>query len=610
MAVGERRAGVLLRCVVFGTGAASATVGVEASISFLTRTGYPRVQVGLLGGSWWRTWSGFRSCGSGRVSCRRNFPILFRIVSSLLSLWLIVFGVDSFGGGSDWLPAVKPDSENDKEEDHGVIKEGVDVDVNVVGEQTNNLEEKDFPVEGPSTVLSLGQDGEKEEVVKDVEMVDENCEDRDGDDEVAEDGDEQGQWLFNGTNEFGKLFMRRCAAKHNEEFGRFDEKKEEEEEEVQIEEDEVAEEEEEDGDENENKFGLSPSHHDSLNKEGYTGNYLQSMEVNQMAFNPQDQLGRQSSSMDDMSLFNNTGKRVLEHNETHLMDNPNEPNKKLRISNSWDHNNKHMDFGSCMEQIQHVAETAKMLYEQKARELEYANMNQQIILSELQKRDSIIEHLHKTRFEELQKKDGEIYRLERELYLMETVLDGYRKALKETQRAFAEYREKAQLPEEPTYKDVGPGGLMLTAGEIEKIRKKQEEEFRMNCFIVEQKMKEVEEDWEGRFREYAEKVDFFKNKLTGLEANAKELIELCGNRKTKRIDEMGAEASEPQTEEVVTEEALWGPQSEEKMCDADEDEQPFAPQSEEKECEAEEPQSTPQPEVKEESEAEESLPNA
>ncbi|CAA0825409.1 Unknown protein [Striga hermonthica] len=243
--------------------------------------------------------------------------------------------------------AVKPDSENDKEEDHGVIKEGVDVDVNVVGEKTNNLEEKDFPVEGPSTVLSLGQDGEKEEVVKDVEMVDENCKDRDGDDEVAEDGDEQGQWLFNGTNEFGKHFMRRCAAKHNEEFGRFDEKKEEEEEEeeVQIEEDEVPEEEEEDGDENENKFGLSPSHHDSLNKEGYTGNYLQSMEVNQMAFNPQDQLGRQSS-MDDMSLFNNMGKRVLEQNETHLMDNPNEPNKKLRISNSWDHNNKHMDFGA------------------------------------------------------------------------------------------------------------------------------------------------------------------------------------------------------------------------------------------------------------------------
>ncbi|KAL2556510.1 PfkB domain-containing protein [Forsythia ovata] len=42
---------------------------------------------------------------------------------------------------------------------------------------------------------------------------------------------------------------------------------------------------------------------------------------------------------------------------------------------------------------------------------------------------------------------------------MGSVLDGYRNALKDTQKAFAEYRQSALLLKEPVYKDAGPGGL-------------------------------------------------------------------------------------------------------------------------------------------------------
>ncbi|KAE8694980.1 Sodium/calcium exchanger family protein / calcium-binding EF hand family protein isoform 1 [Hibiscus syriacus] len=87
-----------------------------------------------------------------------------------------------------------------------------------------------------------------------------------------------------------------------------------------------------------------------------------------------------------------------------------------------------------------------------------SSMHQQVMLHELQRRDSVIEHLQKAKFEEQQKRQMEVYRLERELYLMENLLNGYRKALKETNRAFAEYRACYSLPDEPLYKDVSGSG--------------------------------------------------------------------------------------------------------------------------------------------------------
>ncbi|CAA0827571.1 Unknown protein [Striga hermonthica] len=337
-------------------------------------------------------------------------------------------------------------------EDLDEMHERDDIDLNMVGEEINNL--------GAKMELSLGKEGEKEEGVKEEERE-----------------DEQGQWLLNGKNEFGEYLMR-CDAENSEAFGSFAEQ--------------IEEEEEEDENDDENKFGLFSCHNDSLAGDGFSGNLLPTIEENQMAFNSQVHLRGQSSvdmSVDDMpTFFTNRGKRLLEqHDETHLMHH-HERNKKLRISN----------FGTCMEQIQNVADRARMLYEEKARVLDQTSTNQQIMLSKLQKRDSVIEHLHQIRYEEAQKKDREIYRLERELYVMGSVLEGYRKALKETQRAFVEYRK---------------------------------EEFKMNCFIFEEKMNGIVEDWDGQFSIFSDKVSSLEKKLTGLEADAKELIGLRRNSK-------------------------------------------------------------------------------
>ncbi|KAK4398096.1 hypothetical protein Sango_1285100 [Sesamum angolense] len=370
------------------------------------------------------------------------------------------------------------DAEAKEEED-----EVNDEDVKVSGAVDSPQE--DCEMGGPSTELKLGQDGDTEEVTKDVEMMDvEKC--KESDEEGG--GDEQGQWLLHGKNEMGEHFLQRCGAENAGGLGSIEGGKEEEEEE----EEETGG--EEDEDEIAEKFDVFPND-DALEGNGFTGNLLQAMEANQMAFGSQEQL-HNPSSVD------------IRADMQHIASTP-----------SFFNNAQ-------------MSERARMFYEEKEQALEQSNMNQQILLAELQKRDTVIEHLHKARLDEIHKKDGEIYRLERELI-----------------------QGKAQLPEEPTYKDVGLGGLMLTAPEIEKLRKKQEEEYKLNCLVLEQKMKEAEEDYVGQFDGYVEKIKLLDEKLTALEANAKELIELHAKWKVPQTEETVPEVAEPlatpETEEKV-----------------------------------------------------------
>ncbi|KAL0362423.1 UNVERIFIED_CONTAM: hypothetical protein Scaly_1197500 [Sesamum calycinum] len=96
------------------------------------------------------------------------------------------------------------DAEAKEEED-----EVNDEDVKVSGAVDSPQE--DCEMGGPSTELKLGQDGDTEEVTKDVEMMDvEKC--KESDEEGG--GDEQGQWLLHGKNEMGEHFLQRCGAEN------------------------------------------------------------------------------------------------------------------------------------------------------------------------------------------------------------------------------------------------------------------------------------------------------------------------------------------------------------------------------------------------------------
>ncbi|KAF2604208.1 hypothetical protein F2Q70_00026614 [Brassica cretica] len=70
-----------------------------------------------------------------------------------------------------------------------------------------------------------------------------------------------------------------------------------------------------------------------------------------------------------------------------------------------------------------------------------------------------------TKYEKQQRQDLMIYRLESELRMMTSVLEGYRMALKETklQKASSQHRKRFPLRDQkPVYKDVkGSEGLVL-----------------------------------------------------------------------------------------------------------------------------------------------------
>lgn len=377
--------------------------------------------------------------------------------------------------------------------------------------------------------LTLGQDlGQKQEV-KDVEMMDveEHKEEKEG--------EEEKQWLFDERTDANEPLLQRCKMQETVSLDNEEAKKEDHELEDNNDNDnndDDDEEEEEEGAERhevEDGFDVMPSD-DTLVEDGLTGNLLQTMESTQIAFTSHGQLHDQSSielltSRDEMHtggpFFGSGSKREIEIEPDMAHHSLNSNSKRLRIEGEWDE--KPLDFGSCMEQMQQLMMRARMMYDAKEQNEEQFNINQQIILNELHKRDSVIEHLHKSKCEEIQKRDGDICRLERELFMMGNILDGYRKALKETQKQFSEYRKKFQLPEEPYYKDAGPGGLMLSTAEMEKLHLKQEEETRSNCLFLEQKAKEAEEEYAGQFENFIDKVQMLDKRLMDLEGRVKDL---------------------------------------------------------------------------------------
>ncbi|EXB28790.1 hypothetical protein L484_002990 [Morus notabilis] len=371
--------------------------------------------------------------------------------------------------------------------------------------------------------------------------------------EGCKEDDEPVQWFLDGKGNVGEPFLRQCSfgvepkdlvcederkqEEEGEEVGGGEEEEEEEEEEgrdeVEEDEEEMEEEQEEQGHQ-EGDFHLSPK---GFPLDGLTsGGLIHSMEAAQINLSPgmsfRDPLaGEFLTSRDDTrmsSLFGNgsTSKRdhiSLESDNSHHALNG---NKRMRIDGPWDNSKSSSDFDMCMEQIQHFMGKARMMYAAKEQACEEAAMNHQIFLNELQQRDNMIAHLEKARTEERQKRQIEVYRLEGELNLMSNLLDGYRKALKENHRAFAEYRARRSQLDEPIYKDVaGSAGLVLSATELGKLRLKREEEERVNRLIVERKIKEFEAWWDAKFSALGVTITEWDNKLLSVEQEMKLLKE-------------------------------------------------------------------------------------
>ncbi|KAK9150355.1 hypothetical protein Syun_008664 [Stephania yunnanensis] len=349
-------------------------------------------------------------------------------------------------------------------------------------------------------------------------------------------------WLLDGKSNVTDHSLQPCNLKNivNGVGEQHIVKEEGEEEEEEEEEGEEEEDEEEGEQQMSYNFSSKFDHLERLPSSDLLG----AMDHQDMSFSPSAELQNHASGQflqsrpdallnpGSSSMFGNSCKRELSHEDDDQHQPFHEEQKRMRHEGHWEH--KTPDFDICMDEMNSWMGKARMMYEAKDQAYLNAQMNQQILLSEMQQRNSIIANLQKTRFEEVQKRDVQIYKLERELVVMSSLLEGYRKALRENRRQFAEYRERFSMLEESVYKDVGPGGLVLSNFEVEKLRLQQEEEERKQCLMIEEKVVDFERSWLGELKGFIALVDTLDERLSGIE-NAVQLLK--DNRKRAKTSE-------------------------------------------------------------------------
>ena len=230
---------------------------------------------------------------------------------------------------------------------------------------------------------------------------------------------------------------------------------------------------------------------------------------------------------------NNSLKRQLEHQDEndHLCRNYH--NKRARKDDPSDQ--KLLDFDFCMEQIQIWMDKARMAYISSEVACRTAKTNEQVLLKALKQRKRMIEHLQRSKQEDIHKKEVEVYNLTRELHFMGNLVADYKSAFKRTQKLFSEYREQCQLAEEPLYRDAArTGGVVLSNSELEKQALKQEEEERIVRVSVEEKISEFQLKWFDNLEACLSKINVMGARLLGFEKEVKVLKEIFTECKTSK----------------------------------------------------------------------------
>lgn len=255
-----------------------------------------------------------------------------------------------------------------------------------------------------------------------------------------------------------------------------------------------------------------------------SANLMQAFETGQLPYSSTE-LGSQSSlelmssrpdnnmMLSGPSMFNHAGKRAIDHEHDVAHHGLNDNHKRMRVDGNWD--DKPPEFDLCMEQIQQWVEKAKICHMAATDDVyQQTSMAQQFYAQQVAEKDSEIMQL-RYKLDDLQRnKQVEVDRLNRELYLMNSVIDGYRRALKQNQKTFAEYRKRCQVTDEPIYKDTGLRGVVKSVTELERERLKKEEENKIMRNVIEETFRRNCNDCEVKWdSEIVLKVQFLQNRL-------------------------------------------------------------------------------------------------
>uniref|UniRef100_A0A1D1Z2T4 Uncharacterized protein n=1 Tax=Anthurium amnicola TaxID=1678845 RepID=A0A1D1Z2T4_9ARAE len=185
--------------------------------------------------------------------------------------------------------------------------------------------------------------------------------------------------------------------------------------------------------------------------------------------------------------------------------------KKMRTEGQWDQTP--LTIEKCMDEAHAWMGRAKVFVSQREQDFVSAQMHIQYISNLLQEKDQQIQFLEKTRLEEEDRRQMVICRFEHELGVMARIVQGYRKALMDTRRAFAEYRKQFPQGDEQLYKDDDDGGgLVTTAKELERKRLCKEEARSLAVHICD----DFNRKWLERFKGYEDQVHQLGKRLLDL----------------------------------------------------------------------------------------------
>ncbi|KAK9676880.1 hypothetical protein RND81_11G107300 [Saponaria officinalis] len=256
--------------------------------------------------------------------------------------------------------------------------------------------------------------------------------------------------------------------------------------------------------------------------------------------------------LNSQSMFNHVGKREIDHDHDFSHHALGDGHKRMRIHGNWDE--KPADTGTCLDEALQWMEKAKMTFE--AEKYQQANMMEMYAEQVATKEAEVMQW--RIKFDDLQRTShAEIHRRDRELHLMNSVITGYRKALKDTQRAFAEYRKRCGIADESIYKDVGNGGVVKSVMELEKERIKQEEERKRICYVLEDAYHKHVFNYETLCGKLLIKVTSFDDRLTDAAKDVELLKHDFVKRKTSENAAMSEEvegqneAQESQKDDLV-----------------------------------------------------------
>ncbi|CAN8267963.1 unnamed protein product [Cochlearia groenlandica] len=334
------------------------------------------------------------------------------------------------------------------------------------------------------------------------------------------------KWVWNNEDSHaGSHFLRRCDLSNNREGD--EENKTEGLMVIGEDEEPIEQETEEDNEKHEGGFPFFPNGGDSLH--GVSQENLMLGDASLLGYASGLQI--HDNSVMHMTMGSGSSSLFANGNNKREVDHENDisyhSNKRLRTEEpSWD--DKPPTVELCLEQIEYWVHKSKLSCAEKDEERGESVMNQQYLMSELHNKEEMIRDMERSKFEELRKKDLMIYRLENELGMMMSVLEGYRKTLREMKKASREHRRRCPLrngDDKPVYKDVkGSGGLVLSINEIEKMRLKQLEEDKMTRGMIERKINEFGSGWLKVFKEHIERVELLEERLVKVENQARETV--------------------------------------------------------------------------------------